>query len=191
MNKHSDSIQSDSKLKVIKTRWNACVTLVIANKVKANKKGQNQRLTNKCEWIWNDISLRYHLKFVSCHNQKDAQPKRCTSKTSYYKKCHNQKDEHHLATFNKSEANYVNQTKVIRYSVIAKVRGSRKQSDSKPCDYTRRSKPCDYTHRSKPCDYTRRSKPCDYTRRSKQKRYIHCSFNKSQNQCFSPFFCNT
>ena len=93
-----------------------------------------------------------------------------------------------LATFNKSEANYVNQTKVIRYCVIAKVRGSRKHSDSKPCDYTRRSKPCDYTHRSKPSDYTRRSKPCDYTRRSKQKRYIHCSFNKSQNQCFSIFF---
>jgi len=48
-------------------------------------------------------------------------------------KCHSQKVAHHIATLNESEANYVNQTKVIVYCVIAEVMGSHKQSDSKSC----------------------------------------------------------
>ena len=73
--------------------------------------------------------LRGLIKFVSCHNKNDA-----NLKTSYYKKCHSQKVAHHIATLNESDANYVNQTKVIVYCVIAEVRGSHKHSDSKPCD---------------------------------------------------------
>ena len=48
-------------------------------------------------------------------------------------KCHSQKVAHHIATLNESDTNYVNQTKVIVYCVIAEVMGSHKHSDSKPC----------------------------------------------------------
>ena len=48
-------------------------------------------------------------------------------------KCHSQKVAHQIATLNESDTNYVNQTKVIVYCVIAEVMGSHKHSDSKPC----------------------------------------------------------
>ena len=112
----------------------ACGTLVIANKVIANKSDSKQKEAKPRD----DKQMRMNLlrqrlwgliKFVSCHNQNDA-----NLKTSYYKKCHSQKVAHHIATLNESDANYVNQTKVIVYCVIAEVMGSHKQSDSKPCD---------------------------------------------------------